>query len=88
MGKYKFTGDEMYNQDRNERIANSLEEYLDVVTNLCIITGKKKKDVKKAKKVVKQAIKDLRNGHPERVFDEGRFYDYIYGDDREEDIYV
>ena len=31
----------------------------------------------KAKKIIKKAVKNLRNGHPEKVFNEERFEDFI-----------
>jgi deoxyribose-phosphate aldolase len=76
MSNYYDT-DEMYNQDRNDAIADGLENYIDMVNNLCILEGRNKDEIKSSIKRVKKAIKNLRNGHPEKVFDEDRFYEYI-----------
>lgn len=81
MGKKKkkgdnyFDGDGMYNQSRNNEIADHLEAYVDAVENLFILEGKKESDVKDAIKTVRKACKNLREGKPEKVFDEDRFND-------------
>ena len=74
---YEEYQDEMYDQERNERIADRLEAYIDAVDNLLIIEGVTVDDIKKAKKVIKKAAKDLRKGHPEKVYDEERFYELL-----------
>ena len=66
----------MYDQEQNDKIADQLEAYLDAVDNLIIIEGKDVDEIKKAKKKVKKAIKNLREGKPEKVFDEERFEEY------------
>ena len=69
-------GSGICNQERNEKIADQLESYIDAVDNLIIIEGKDVDDIKKAKKKIKKAIKNLREGKPEKVFDEERFEEY------------
>ena len=75
MSKY-HNSSSMYDQDQNNKIADQLEAYLDAVDNLIIIEGKDVDEIKKAKKKVKKAIKNLREGKPEKVFDEERFDEY------------
>jgi hypothetical protein len=75
MGKKNGSG--MYNQERNEEVANHLEAYLDAVDSLFILEGKSEDEIKKAKKVVKKAIKNLRAGKPEKVYDADRFEDSL-----------
>ena len=69
----KHYEDGMYDQERNNEIADHLEAYLDAIDNLIIIEGKNIDEIKKAKKKVRKAIKNLREGKPEKVFDEERF---------------
>lgn len=80
---YSGNGEGMYNQTRNNEIANHLEEYVDAVQNLFILEGKKEEDVKEAIKVVNKAIKNLREGRPDKVFDEERFTE-IFDEDIDE----
>ena len=75
MSKY-HNSSSMYDQEQNNKIADQLEAYLDAVDNLIIIEGKDVDEIKKAKKKVKKAIKNLREGKPEKVFDEERFEEY------------
>lgn len=83
MGKKKkkengyFDGEGMYNQTRNNEIADHLEAYVDAVENLFIIEGKKESDIKDAIKVVRKACKNLREGKPEKVFDEDRYTEIL-----------
>lgn len=87
MGKKKkkqnsyMSRDEMYNQKRNNEIADHLESYVDAVENLFILEGKKESEVKDAIKTVRKACKNLREGKPEKVFDEDRFHELL--DDEE-----
>ena len=67
----------MYNQERNNEIADHLEAYVDAVTTLFILEGKREEDVNAAIKTVKKACKNLREGKPEKVFDEERFEEYM-----------
>lgn len=73
MGKHK-TG--IYDQERNNRIADNLESYIDAIENLLIVEGKNVERIKKSEKIVRKAIKDLRNGKPEKVFDIDRFEEF------------
>jgi hypothetical protein len=75
--EYYSGEDSMYNQTRNNEIADHLEAYVDDVTNLFILDGKSKDEVDKAVKTVRKAVKDLRKGHPEKVFDQERFEEYM-----------
>ncbi len=67
---------DMYNQDRNNEIADHLEAYVDAISSLFIVEGKKESEVKDAIKVVRKACKNLRDGKPEKVFDLERFEEY------------
>lgn len=68
--------DDMYNQERNNEIADHLEAYVDAISSLFIIEGKKEDEIKSAVKVVRKACKNLRDGKPEKVFDLERFEEY------------
>ena len=86
MGKKKnkntgFNGEGMYNQERNNMVADHLEDYLDAIQNLFILEGRKESEVKDAIKTVKKAIKNLREGRPEKVYDEERF-DELFEDEK------
>lgn len=70
MGKKKSG---IYDQKRNEKIADNLEAYKDAIENLLIIEGRSVKKINKATKVIEKAIKNLRDGKPEKVFDIDRF---------------
>ena len=79
MGKKKKKrsgGTGMYDQKRNEQIADHLENYINDIQSLFILEGKSEKDVNDAIKVVKKAIKNLRDGKPEKVFDEERYEEF------------
>ena len=67
----------MYDKARNEQLADHLENYVESITSLFILEGSDADEIKKAKKVIKKAVKNLRNGHPEKVFNEERFEDFI-----------
>ena len=67
----------MYDSKRNNELADNLENYVDTITSLFILDWMDVDKIKKAKKVVKKAVKNLRNGHPEKVFNEERFEDFI-----------
>ena len=78
MGKqYDEYHDEMHDEERNNRIADQLDAYVDAVENLLIIDGVKVEDINNAKKVIRKAAKNLRKGKPEKVYDEERFYDLL-----------
>ena len=67
----------MYDKVRNEQLADHLENYVESITSLFILEGSDADEIKKAKKIIKKAVKNLRNGHPEKVFNEERFEDFI-----------
>ena len=69
---YSDYDDGMYNQERNNLIADHLEAYIDASDNLFIFDGKSEEKVKKARKVILKAIKDLRRGRPDKVLNEER----------------
>lgn len=74
MGKKKNKSGDNYSssglrsEEKCKQIADSLEEYVDAIDSLFILVGKNKDEVKAAIKIIKKAIKNLRNGHPEKVF--------------------
>lgn len=74
MGKKKNKSGDNYSssglrsEEKCKQIADSLEEYIDAIDSLFILVGKNKDEVKAAVKTIKKAIKNLRNGHPEKVF--------------------
>ena len=72
----RYNGEGMYDQERNNEIADHLDEYVDAVDNLIIIEGKDSDEIKKAKKKIRKAAKNLRDGKPEKVFDEERFEEF------------
>lgn len=67
--KYDFD-DSIYDQKTNEEVADSLEKYCEEVKRFIIPDGRSAETVKKSMKKVKKAIKHLREGRPEKVFDE------------------
>ena len=69
----------MYDQKRNNIIADHLEAYVDSIDNLFILEGKEESDIKEAKKIIRKACKNLREGKPEKVFNEERFYE-VFGE--------
>ena len=79
-----YSNDPMYNQTRNEHIADCLEYFVSEMNSLFIRVGRNSDDIKKAEKTIKKACKSLRNGRPEKVFDEERFDRYIESDDYSE----
>lgn len=71
MGKNKYDYDDsIYDQQTNEEVADSLEKYCEEVQRFIIPDGKNAKVVKESIKKVKKACKKLREGKPEKVFDE------------------
>ena len=80
MGKKKhkdryddYDNEGMYNQELLNQIADHLEAYIDAAENLFIFEGKSKEIIEEAIKVIKKAIKYLRAGRPDKVFNEERF---------------
>lgn len=72
MGKRHYDDD----QEEYNKLADHLEEYLDTVSTLVIIGDKPKKKIKKAKKVVKEAIENLRKGNVDEVLNEDAYNEY------------
>lgn len=72
------------NQANNEAIASDLERYLDICDKVIIYTNKTKDEIKEAKKIIKKAIKALRNGNYEKVYDLDKCDNF---DDFDEDEY-
>ncbi len=72
MGKKHYDDD----QEEYNKLADHLEEYLDTVSTLVIIGDKPKKKIKKAKKVVKEAIENLRKGNVDEVLNEDAYNEY------------
>lgn len=67
----------IYNEERNKRIADQLDAYVDAVENLLIIDGVNVDEIEEAKKTVRKMTKRLRNGKPEKVFDEDKFEELL-----------
>lgn len=72
MGKHS-----MYDKDISKKISDNLEQYLQAVNTYIIIEGKSVKKIDKANETIKKAIKDLRKGRYEDVFDEEGYIKYI-----------
>lgn len=70
MGKKYNFDDTIYDQKTNEEVADSLEKYCEEVQRYIIPDGKNAKLVKESIKKVRKACKKLREGKPEKVFDE------------------
>ena len=67
----------MYDAERNEKLADHLEAYVDTIDRLFILEGTKEKEVKKAKNVILEACKNLRNNKPNKVFSKKRYAKYM-----------
>jgi len=67
----------MYDKDISKKISDNLEQYLQAVNTYIIIEGKSVKKIDKANETIKKAIKDLRKGRYEDVFDEEGYIKYI-----------
>ena len=77
--KKKHYSENGYNHKDSEEIADQLENFLNDISRFVIIIGKKYSSVKKARKVIKETIKDLRKGREEKVFDEEGYEEYVNG---------
>lgn len=62
-----------YDQKELDEIADCLEEYIDIFDTFIYKEGTKKEEYKKAMKTVKKAIKNLRRGDGDAVFDKERY---------------
>lgn len=69
--------DPMYNQERNNHIADSLEYLISEMDAVFIRVGRDAEEIEAAEEVVRKACKNLRNGKPEKVFDPERFDELI-----------
>lgn len=65
------------NQARYDSIASNLEVFVDDISTLFIFEGQKEKDIEESVKVLKKAIKHLKNGKPEKVLNMEKFEDYV-----------
>jgi hypothetical protein len=81
MGKKKKKPKHSYNQgyDQKElnRIADSLEEYVDHFDTFIIRDGLDEEKYKKAIKTIRKAIKNLRAGNGDDVFDRERYSEMV-----------
>lgn len=69
-----------YNHEDSQKIADQMEEYLNDISMLVIIMGKKYSKIKEAKKIIKkELIQNLREGKEEKVFDEEAYEKYLRG---------
>lgn len=66
-----------YDKKLMDRMADDLENYLEIVDKYIIIEGLSPEDYKKARKKVKKLIKHLRKGEGDKVFDKERYEAYI-----------
>ena len=64
-------------QARYDSIASNLEVFVDDISTLFIFEGQKEKDIDEATKVLKKAIKHLKNGKPEKVLNMEKFEEYV-----------
>lgn len=79
MSKKKKKKDKSYNYEPYDEsickdMADHLEAYTDTLEKFCIVDGKPIRDVEEGIKRVRKAIKNLRNGHPEKEIDEEEWY--------------
>ena len=65
--------DPIYSQEVNEQIADAYESYCNVIDTFIIVEGRNKQSVEDSLKVIRKAIKNLREGKPEKVFDRERY---------------
>ena len=66
-----------YDQKVLDKIADSLEAYLDIITNYVIIEGITKDEYDESVKTVKKLIKKLRKGKGDEVFDKERYLEAL-----------
>lgn len=64
-------------QARYDSIASNLEVFVDDISTLFIFEGQREKDIEEATKVLKKAIKHLKNGKPEKVLNMEKFEEYV-----------
>jgi hypothetical protein len=66
-----------YDQAMMTKMAENLENYLDIIDNYVIIEGLSKEDYDQAVKTVKKLIKKLKKGKGDEVFDRERYIDLL-----------
>lgn len=66
-----------YNQKLMDKMADNLENYLEIVTNYVIIEGLTKEEYDSSVKTVKKLIKKLRKGKGDEIFDKGRYIELL-----------
>ena len=64
-------------QYRYDKIAENLEIFVEDISTLFIFEGQKEKDIEEDMKVLKKAIKNLKNGKAYKVLDMEKFNDYL-----------
>lgn len=65
-----------YNKKDIREIADNLEMFYDITTEIMIVSGRKKK-IKNALKTVKKGIHELRHGDPDKVLDYDAYVEYF-----------
>lgn len=65
--------DPMFDQQVNLKVASALERYVELISSLIIVQGRSKQLIDDSKDACKKACKNLREGKPEKVFDEERY---------------
>ena len=75
--KHHHLKDNGYDHETSKKIADQMEDFLHDVSMMIIIMNKPYSKIKKAKKVIKQTIKDLREGREDKVFDEEAYEEYM-----------
>ena len=73
----KYVAKKEYDQEIMNRMADNLENYLDIIENYVIIEGITEEEYEKSIKTVKKLIKKLRKGKGEEVFDEERYMELL-----------
>jgi len=66
----KNSSKDQFNYDN---IADNLDMFVNDVATLFIFEGRSEKEVEESMKVLKKAIKHLRNGKPEKVLDMDKY---------------
>ena len=66
-----------YDQKILDKMADSLEAYLDIITSYVIIEGITKDEYDESVKTVKKLIKKLRKGKGDEVFDKERYLEAL-----------
>lgn len=66
-----------YDQKLMDKMADNIENYVDIIKNYVIIEGITEEEYKSAKKTVKKLIKKLREGDGDAVFDRERYIEAL-----------